>query len=266
MLVVLGLATGIATASTAGTARVGSSIDPALVKKLKDNARGSVSISLNKSTSFARFVRAGQNGDLIPAERSKNPDVKARSFLREYGALFGIQNPVTELVEAGRAGRGSTRLTYEQVYKGVPVFGGIRVHLDAANDLTAINGIFVPGLDVDTNAKLSAAEAAAGDRLGRRRSAHESRGNAASTDGLRAASTKLYVYRTGCPGRRGNEPARVQVEVTNGGNVREVVFVHAYSARSSTATRWCTTRCSGACTSRTPGTRSGRKAIRSPAR
>ena len=55
MLVVLGLATGIATASTAGTARVGSSIDPALVKKLKHNARGSVSISLKKSTSFAGF-------------------------------------------------------------------------------------------------------------------------------------------------------------------------------------------------------------------
>jgi Zn-dependent metalloprotease len=232
MLVVLGLATGIATASTAGTARVGSSIDPALVKKLKDNARGSVSISLKKSTSFAGFVRAGRNGDLIPAERSKNPDVKARSFLREYGALFGIQNPVTELVATGKGGaRGSTRLTYEQVYKGVPVFGGtLRVHIDAANDLTAMNGIFVPGLDVDTNAKISAAEA------GARAIASvvadpptNADGTPASTDGLRAASAKLYVYRTGLiRDASGTNQLVYRVEVTNGGSVREVLFVNAY--------------------------------------
>ena len=74
----------------------------------------------------------------------------------------------------------------------------LRVHLDAANDLTAMNGIFVPGLDVDTNAKLSAAEA--GSRAIASVVADpptNADGTPASTDGLRAASAKLYVYRTG---------------------------------------------------------------------
>ena len=92
MLVVLGLATGIATASTATSVRVGKSIDPALVQKLQENARGSVSISTKRSTKFASFVRVGRNGDLIPAETTKSllADILSGSF-RAAGALAAPQ-------------------------------------------------------------------------------------------------------------------------------------------------------------------------------
>ncbi len=231
LLAVLGLATGIATAATGSSVRVGKEIDPALVKKLKDNARGSVAISTDKSTKFASFIKVGQNGDLLPSEKTKSPEGKARGFFKEYGGLLGIENAQTELVKsATRKEKGATHLTYEQVYKGVPVFGGlVRVHLDADNDLTAINGVFVPELDLDTSPRFSAAQAAERaiatvvsdpptDNLG----------NEASTDGLTAASTELLVYRVGLVrGATGTNELVYQVEVTNGRNVRDIVFVNA---------------------------------------
>ena len=66
-LLVLGLVTVLGGAgSVEAKAGKGKSIDPALVKKLKDSARGSVTISMNEATKFASFIKAGRNGDLLP--------------------------------------------------------------------------------------------------------------------------------------------------------------------------------------------------------
>ena len=56
---------------------------------------------------------------------------------------------------------------------------------------------------------------------------------------------KLFVYRTGLVrGDDGHERARLRGRGDERRELRDVVFVHAQRARSSTATRWSTTRCS----------------------
>ena len=72
-------------------------VDPALIKKLKKNARGNVSISTKKSTDFASFVRVSKDGDLLPSNRSNTPNGKANGFFAEYGGLFGVKNANAEL-------------------------------------------------------------------------------------------------------------------------------------------------------------------------
>ena len=47
-------------------------VDPNLIKKLKQNARGTVSISTKKSTEFASFVRVSKGGDLHPGNQQQH--------------------------------------------------------------------------------------------------------------------------------------------------------------------------------------------------
>ncbi len=52
-------------------------VDPDLIKRLKQNAHGNVSISIKHSTEFASFVSVSKGGDLQPGNRSKTPQGKA---------------------------------------------------------------------------------------------------------------------------------------------------------------------------------------------
>ena len=126
------------------------SIDPALVKKLKDGARGSVTISINEATAFASFIESGRNGDLLP-NAGAQPKGKAKGFLKQYGGILGVADADSDLVETATSTDkyGATHITYEQRYKGLPVYGGVvKVHVDAGGDLTAVNGTIVPAIDM----------------------------------------------------------------------------------------------------------------------
>src|SRR5919106_6211635 len=99
-------------------------VDPALIQRLKQDARGDVSISTNKSTEFASFVRVSKGGDLLPGNASRTPDGKAYGFFAQYGGLFGVQEATAELapLSAFTDSKGATHMSYQQVYNGVPVF------------------------------------------------------------------------------------------------------------------------------------------------
>ena len=233
LLVVLGLVTGAMSASASGGATKASKkgLDPALVQELRNNARGSVALSTEQATKRVGFVRAGQNGDLLPAAGLAK--AKAGRFLREYGGLLGADSE-SSLVEitSTKDSLGATHVTYQQYYKGVPVWAGlVKAHVDRKGNLTAVNGVAVPNISLNTKPQLSASEAAAraiatvvadppADESGRP-------ANLSASD-LRSASTKLYVYRMGLPrGATGTSQLVYEVTVTNGSSVRDVVFVHA---------------------------------------
>ncbi|HSL65836.1 MAG TPA: M4 family metallopeptidase, partial [Gaiellaceae bacterium] len=207
--------------------------DPGVIQKLKEQARGSVTLTEKKSTGFIGFVRAGRGGDLLP-KSSGSPAAKANAFVAEFGSILGLQAG-SELRRVGTAidGQGSTHVTFQQVYKGLPVFGAsVKAHVDAQGDLTAVNGIVVPVGDLATAPELSSGEAAAraielvaSEPLRREDGGLPAFGTAGD---LRAVSTELLVYRTGLiRGVSGIDQLAYRVEVTNGGDVREVVFVHA---------------------------------------
>jgi Zn-dependent metalloprotease len=208
------------------------------VQRLRQVAQGSVTVSAEQATGFADFVRVSRGGDLLPASTAA-PGVKTLDFFDRFGGLLGITGDAqAQLVRTSSFtdGYGATHISYRQVYRGVPVFGGtLRAHLDKDDDLTAVNGTFVPDLTLGVTPRLSQSQAAdraiaaivadpPRDREGRR--ARVSAGS------LRVASTRLYVYRTGLVrGAPGTSQLVYQVEVTNGRNVRDFVFVNAHGGK-----------------------------------
>ena len=212
-------------------------VDPNLIKKLRQNARGTVSISTKKSTEFASFVRVSKDGDLHPGNSNNTPNGKANGFFAEYGGLFGVKNAAAELaqISAITDKHGVTHISYQQVYKNVPVFAGIlQAHVDASNALTAMNGVFVPDISVNTSPAFSAgqaAERAIADVVANPPQ-NEVTGAAVDVSGLSAAGSTLYVYRDGLiQNVQGPNLLVYEVEVTNGSSVREMVYINAHNGK-----------------------------------
>jgi Zn-dependent metalloprotease len=235
LVLLLGLLLTLGLPASTGAAPGGApkQIDPALVNKLKDSARGSVTISVNEATQFASFIKAGRNGDLLPSDRGQ-AKAKAKGFLKQYGGILGVASVDSDLVQTGTSTDelGATHVTYEQQYRGLPVYGGmLKVHVDAAGDLTAVNGTIVPAIDLSTNPRLSArqatAKAIAAVVADPPASAQLKAGK------LRAESSRLLVYRMGLvKGDAGGANELVyEVVVTNGASVRDAVFVHANTGK-----------------------------------
>ena len=235
LVTALGLSIGLASAaSSAGAQGNQNGPPPGLLKKLQDEARGPVAASTEDSTKYHGFIRVGRGGDLLPGNRG-NAQAKAQAFLSEYGALLGVGDSSGTLVPSGTRSdqQDATHVTFNQVFRGVPVFGGtIKAHVDDDGNLTGVNGNVIPDLNVNTTPKLSAAQA------GQRAIAHviaepprDENGDPPKflTAGDLEASAKLFVYRVGLiRGVPGTSQLVYEVEVTNGKSVREFVFVHAH--------------------------------------
>jgi bacillolysin len=89
--------------------------------------------------------------------------VKAAAFFVNYGGVFGIGNPATDLklVNSARSNVGLDRLTYQQEYQGVDVFAGVmKVSFNRGNQISAVNGTFIPNLNVSVIPNLSPVAAA----------------------------------------------------------------------------------------------------------
>jgi Zn-dependent metalloprotease len=214
-------------------------VDPELIRRLKQNARGTVSISTQKSTQFTSFVSVSKDGDLHPGNRSNTPQGKANGFFAEYGGLFGVKNANAELalLSAFTDSQGATHMSYQQVYKGVPVFAAIlRAHVDSNNDLTAMNGVFIPDVAINTSPAFSADQAAERALEEVLANPPQNEVTGASLDlsaaDLSALAPTLYVYRDGLiQNVPGPNYLVYEVEVTNGSSVDEMVYINAHNGK-----------------------------------
>lgn len=237
VLVAAGLLFSAGLAGTATSATSAAQPEPgrSLVQRLRDQARGSVDVDRNRALKTVGFIKVGRNGDLLPGATTEAAVPKADEFLDTYGRLLGADDPealrpVSTVVDE----YGGTHVTYLQEHRGVPVFGAqLKVHLDKGEDLTSVNGVAVPDIDISVTPRLSAGEAA-------RRAVAAVRADPPATDtgepavttGLEAASSKLLVYRTGLiRDVAGTDQLVYRVEVTNEANVRDIVFVHANAGK-----------------------------------
>ncbi len=233
LVLVQGVSDATTTAESPSTASKAAKADRSLADRLRDEARGSVRLSREPATKRVGFVSAGRNGDLLPSSNARATD-KARAFLDTYGPLLGATDP-SQLKQVGHdTDRYGTTVTYTQNYRGVPVFGAmLRAHLDRAGHLTSVNGTAVPSIDLSTSPTLSASRAATMAMAAVRTSPPtDDEGHAGSTEGIKAVSTKLIVYRTGLTfGRTGDTQLAYAVEVSNGANVRDMLFLNAGSGK-----------------------------------
>jgi hypothetical protein len=185
-----------------------------------------VTVGLHHATGLARFVRLGadQAGDLAPLPAG-DPEARARAFLAASGDLFGVRDPGRELDLAGRTRDrfGFLHLTFVQLHRGLPVFAGLlRAHFDGSGRLRAVQGTFVPDLDVDATPRLTAEQA--------REVAETFATTVLGPPGSRplAGAPRLVVYVPGLERDRPGAPLVAwEVEVADGGSVRARVFVDA---------------------------------------
>jgi Zn-dependent metalloprotease len=202
---------------------------PGLLRQLRQSADGSVSVSGESATHRLGFIRSGRNGDLLPGTGAR-PAAKADAFVDEYGALVGAGSGqiVRQSVHSDRYG---STVTYTQRYKGVPVFGSMLLaHLDRGGDLTSVNGVAVPNLDLSVDPAFGEQEAAA--RAVQTVRADPPGGKRTDTTGIRAASSRLIVYRDGLVrGVTGESELVWEVEVTNRSNIRDMVFISATTGK-----------------------------------
>ena len=204
------------------------------VDRLVADTNGVAQVHINATTGVADFVRLPQADLATPLKLSSSRTVEdeAGAFFSHYGDAFGIKDAQAELVLLDERNdfAGQTHLTYKQVYQGVDIFAGIlRVHLNDRRQVTAVNGTFLPRLDINTTPNLTAAAAA------------DIAVNAVlSQNGLRYSSTNvqaqndhLYIFHTGLlQGIAGEAHLVYEIEVANSDrSIREFVYVNAHEGR-----------------------------------
>ncbi len=210
--------------------------DKSLVQQMRGEASSAVRVTPERATGKVSFIRADANGDLLPSvsgDSAAAATAKASAYLKDYAEAFGASRSDLAQAEVTSNSYGRT-VTYEQKHDGVAVFGGlVRAHLDTAGDLTAVNGELVPVGSVDTTPALSEAEAGARAIKQVQASPPTSADGTSDLTGIEAKNAELLVYKRGLvQGLAGGAVELVyQVEVTNGRNVRDMVFLNADSGK-----------------------------------
>ena len=216
--------------AASGSARAAPAVDPAATvaaTRLQARFGDAVEVSWQRATRVARFVRlsAGSAGDLSPAAPGASLDARVQRFLRQFGDLFGIHDPATELglVSETTDRLGFRHLVYRQIERGVPVFAAVlHAHFDRSGRLRSVQGTFVPGIDLDPRprigpeAAMERARVWTADRFAR------------PVVSLAAGDPSLVFHRPGLErGLPGSAFLAWTTVVGDGGRVRERIFVDA---------------------------------------
>lgn len=172
----------------------------------------------------------------------------AQAFLQQYGIVFGVSNAAEQLQLVSQVTDSNavkqTHLNYQQVYRGVQVFGGeLKVHLNTSGEVQTVNGLIVPDLTlnpvptIDANTAIDAALSIVRERPPQSESRSVSDAEITplpDSVALQARHTQLYIYQTRlAEDQPGMAYLAYQVEVvaTSGVALREFVYVDAHSGK-----------------------------------
>ncbi|HEX9707152.1 MAG TPA: M4 family metallopeptidase [Steroidobacteraceae bacterium] len=199
-----------------------------LEKILSSRTAGDISITSDDATGSLSAIRAGIGGDLFPqVPGDRPPAVKVSAFLAEHAGLLGIDDPARQLKLLGveQDQYGHRHVSYQQMHGSVRVLGAVlKGHVTPDGRLTAINGKFVPGIDVPTSASVDRGNAS---QSAIARVAQQQLASPTAAD-LSARSASLVVYRTNLTrGAPGINHLAYEVEVVGGSHVREFVYIDA---------------------------------------
>lgn len=185
-----------------------------------------VRVETSKATGVARFVIPDDGGRIAVSPRPGRRQLQAIDFFHAHGALFGVTGPDNELAHKATKTdeMGWTHTTFQQMHEGVEVFAALlRVHQDDTGRVQAVNGTFIPDIQVSPQPVLSGAEAVelAIDDVAK---------TLAVPVVLGASEPKLMVFRANLArGIPGMNHLVYEVEVSDAArSVREFVYVDAH--------------------------------------
>ncbi len=198
----------------------------AIERLLAENA--GTEVRTNAATGTADFVRLPQNvRTRVRAAAVTSRNDAAMQFISRHATALGLRigSADIKLRKSERDRLGRSHLTYEQEYGGVPVFGArLKAHFNDGDQLEALSGTLVPDLAVSIAPSRSPEEAADTAiqwvifKLG--------------VQNLSAARSRLMIFREGlAKGVPGDNHLAYEVEVSNGVNVREFVYVDAHTGK-----------------------------------
>ncbi|NNJ10993.1 peptidase M4 family protein [Chloroflexales bacterium ZM16-3] len=126
-----------------------------------------LTVRWNERSGIPDFLSAADPAGRLPYQPTPaeigNPLAIARGFLDQNRALFGIRaaaEDVSLLRLEPDLQRGFAHVRLDQQYRGLPVLGHqLAVHLDPDGQVVAVNGEFMPALQLATAPTISAAEA-----------------------------------------------------------------------------------------------------------
>lgn len=180
-------------------------------------------IEIHPATGTARLVV------FAPVKNTSNAE-NALTFLSRRGSVFGIADAGHELQVIGttvdRLGHRHTTLT--QIYRGVPVLGGLlRLHETPDGRVHAVNGLFVPGIELAPTPVVPSFKA--------RDSAFGIVADEISVfdlPWLEAGEPTLMVLRTNLArGMAGRDHLVWEVEVGDGRAYREILYLDAHHGK-----------------------------------
>ena len=197
-----------------------------LNKLLATNSQ--IDAHVSTKTGVYNFVRA-TSGVLAASSSLLTPEVRARAFLNSNGGLLGMTDTERALVAApGPASPlalisvvndniGGTHVKFGEKYQGLQVLGAqVVVHLNSTGVL-AVNGDYVPEINVGTTPKVTATQAGAV-------ALKQQIGKTPYT----ITKSELAIYRTGLlEGYRGQSVLAYAIEVTNGQSIRDQIWIDA---------------------------------------
>lgn len=191
--------------------------------------------AVHDATGTVRFFRLPA-GAAAPTAAAPQADPAAAAvarrsttegFLRTYGPAFGIADPASELVLLGEStdSIGQSHIAYAQQYHGIPVFGAsLRAHFASNDALSVISGVLVPDISVPTTPARSENDAA--------RVAYTAVAMDTAAANLATRPGRLVIFREGlAKGVPGANHLAWEIEVGNGNEVRQFVYVDAMSGK-----------------------------------
>lgn len=186
-------------------------------------------VTYHRETGMVNFIGVGSAAPIATRSvvLSALPQESALAYVREYGSLFGLGDPASELrtLRMRHAPDGRAAVRFQQLHQGVPVIAGeIMVGMDRNGRLLSMVGAVSPRLKVATEPKVSAADA----RAAAIAAVAKWYGVSARTLGASPPELSVYDPRLLKPG---DFPAHLvwRTEVSNAGVVaiRELVLVDA---------------------------------------
>ncbi len=186
-------------------------------------------VTVHRDTGMVNFIGADPAAPIAPRSkvRSALPQESAMSHAQEYGPLFGLGDPASELrtLKTRDNPDGRTTVRFQQVHKGVPVIAGeIMVGMDGNGRLLSMGGEVSPSPTVATEPVVTEAEARA------TAVAAVAKWYGVSAGSLTASSAELSIYDARLL-KPSTLPAHLvwRTEVTNVGlvTIREFVLVDA---------------------------------------